>query len=181
MSTELQPFKGKVWLFGDDISTDLLSPGACVFATEQVRRQHVLEAADPRFAREVQPGDVIVAGRNFGCGSSRESAPENLKLVGLGGVVAESFARIFFRNAVAIGLPVVACPGVVAAFAPGEEIELALDEATVRNLRTGQVLQAERLAPDMLQVLARGGILPLLRELAADANAGPIPDPRPGR
>ncbi len=161
-----RPIAGRVWRFGDDVSTDLLSPGAYVYASPEVRRQHVLEAADPRFATGVQPGDVVVAGRNFGCGSSRESAPENLRLVGIACVVAESFARIFARNAVAIGLPAVACPGVSAAFQPGDRLELELEAATVRNARTGQVLAAERLAPEMLQVLARGGIVPLLRDLA---------------
>lgn len=160
------PLRGRVWLFGDDVSTDLLSPGAYVFASPEVRRQHVLEAADPRFAAEVRPGDIIVAGRNFGCGSSRESAAENLKLVGVAAVVAESFARIFHRNAIAIGLPAVACPGVSAAFQPGDELVLDLASATVAHPRSGHVLAAERLAPEMLEVLARGGILPLLREIA---------------
>lgn len=166
-SPVMAPIKGRVWLFGDDISTDVLSPAAYLYASPEVRRQHVLEAVDPRFPLEVKPGDVIVAGRNFGCGSSRESAPENLRLVGIGCVVAESFARIFARNAVAIGLPAVACPGVSKVFQPGDELELDLEAATVRNCRTGEVLAAERLAPEMIQVLARGGILPLLRELSA--------------
>lgn len=170
-----EPIRGRVWRFGDDVSTDLLSPGPYLFASADVRRQHVLEAADPRFAAEVRPGDVIVAGRNFGCGSSRESAPENLLLVGLGCVVAESFARIFARNAVAVGLPAVACPGVSIAFEAGDELELDLEAASVRNLRTGAVLDAERLAPEMLQVLAKGGILPLLRELATRSEEVHVP------
>ena len=154
---------GRVWRFGDDVSTDLLSPGEYAIAPVEVRRVHCLEALNPRFPSEVQPGDVVVAGRNFGCGSSRETAPENLQALGVACVVADSFARIFLRNAVAIGLPVLACKGVAAAFAEGDELEADLAAGVVRNAGTGAVLQGEPLPPEMREILAAGGILAALR------------------
>ncbi|MDR7434093.1 MAG: 3-isopropylmalate dehydratase [Armatimonadota bacterium] len=155
--------QGRVWKFGDDISTDLLAPGAYAVAPLEERKRHVLESVNPRFPEEVRPGDIVVAGRNFGCGSSRETAPEGLKALGVGCVVAESFSRLFFRNAIAIGLPVLPCPGVVEAFEEGDPAEVEIAGALVRNLRTGQALWGRKLPPAMLEVLAAGGILPLLK------------------
>ena len=154
---------GKVWCFGDDISTDLLSPGEYALAPPEEQKLHTLESVDPRFAQEVQPGDVVVAGRNFGCGSSRESAPENLRALGVACVVADSFARIFLRNAVAISLPVLACAGARAAFAEGDEIEIDLATGRVRSRATGRVLQGEPLPAEMREILSSGGILAALR------------------
>ncbi len=158
--------RGRVWRFGDDVSTDVLSPGEYAIAPVEVRKAHTLEALDPRFPAEVGTGDVVVAGRNFGCGSSRESAPENLKELGVGCVVAESFARIFLRNAVAIGLPVLACPGAPDAFAAGDELEADLASGVVRNATTRAVLQGEPLPPEMRAILAGGGVLAALRSFA---------------
>jgi 3-isopropylmalate/(R)-2-methylmalate dehydratase small subunit len=155
--------RGRVWKFGDDISTDLLAPGAYAVAPLEERKRHVLESVNPRFPEEVRPGDIVVAGRNFGCGSSRETAPEGLKALGVGCVVAESFSRLFFRNAIAIGLPVLPCPGIVEAFEEGDLAEVEISSATVRNLRTGQAIQGRSLPREMLEVLAAGGILPLLK------------------
>jgi 3-isopropylmalate/(R)-2-methylmalate dehydratase large subunit len=154
---------GRVWRFGHDISTDLLSPGAYAVDPVEVRRQHVLESVNPRFAAEARPGDIVLAGRNFGCGSSRETAPENLKSLGISCVVADSFARIFLRNAVAIGLPVLVCPGAHSAFADGDRIEIDLSTGQVRNVRTGQAVQGEPLPSGMRDILAAGGILERLR------------------
>ena len=157
---------GKAWCFGDDISTDLLSPGEYALAPAEEQKLHTLESVDARFAHEVQPGDVVVAGRNFGCGSSRESAPENLKALGVACVVADSFARIFLRNAVAISLPVLACAGARAAFAEGDEIEIDLATGLVQNRATGRALQGEPLPAEMLEILSGGGILAALRAFA---------------
>lgn len=157
---------GRVWRFGDDISTDLLSPGEYALAPPEEQKLHTLESVDPRFAQDVRPGDVVVAGRNFGCGSSRESAPENLRALGVGCVVADSFARIFLRNAVAISLPVLTCAGAHAAFAGGEEIEVDLATGLVRSRATGRVLQGEPLPAEMREILAGGGILAALRAFA---------------
>jgi 3-isopropylmalate/(R)-2-methylmalate dehydratase small subunit len=157
---------GKVWCFGDDISTDLLSPGEYALAPPEEQKLHTLESVDPRFVREVQPGDVVVAGRNFGCGSSRESAPENLKALGVACVVADSFARIFLRNAVAISLPVLACAGARDALAEGDEIEIDLATGLVRSRATGGILQGEPLPTEMLEILSAGGILAALEAFA---------------
>lgn len=163
--------RGRVWLFGDDISTDLLAPGAYALETLEVRRMHTLESVDPRFAREVEPGDVVVAGRNFGCGSSRETAPEGLLALGVGCVVAASFARLFLRNAVAIGLPVLTCPGAPEAFEPWDVAEVDLAAGTVRNLTTGAEVRGQPLPAEMRRILAAGGILALLRD-GTDGEAG---------
>jgi 3-isopropylmalate/(R)-2-methylmalate dehydratase small subunit len=153
---------GSVWRFGDDVSTDLLSPGEYALAPVEARKAHCLESLNPRFPVEVALGDVVVAGRNFGCGSSRETAPESLQALGVACVVAESFARLFLRNAVAIGLPVLACPGVAAAFTDGDRAEVDLAAGEVRNVGTGAVLRGEPLPPEMREILAAGGILAAL-------------------
>jgi 3-isopropylmalate dehydratase small subunit len=109
---EMEVIRGRVWKVGDQVNTDLITPGQYLTAPLEEVKKHVLEAINPRFAQEARGGDILVAGKNFGCGSSRESAPSALKAQGISAVVAESFARIFFRNAVAIGLAVVPCPGI---------------------------------------------------------------------
>ncbi len=152
---------GRVWKFGDDISTDLLSPGAYAIDPVEIRKLHVLESVDPDFASEVKPGDVVVAGRNFGCGSSRETAPENLAALGVSCVVAESFARIFMRNAVAVGLPVLVCPGVHEAFAGGDPIQVDLASGIV--VAPGGELRGVPLPEEMRRILDAGGILAALR------------------
>ena len=155
--------RGRTWCFGDGISTDLLSPGQYAVDTLEVRKQHTLESVDPHFALEVQSGDVVVAGRDFGCGSSRETAPENLKALGVACVVADSFARLFLRNAVAIGLPVLPCAGVSSAFTAGSPIEVDLATGEVRNTETGAVLRGEPLPESMRRILSAGGMLAVLR------------------
>jgi 3-isopropylmalate/(R)-2-methylmalate dehydratase small subunit len=154
---------GRVWCFPDDVSTDLLAPGEYTLEPLEVRKLHCLESLNPRFPLETKAGDLVVAGRNFGCGSSRETAPEALQALGIACVVAESFARIFLRNAVAIGLPVLACPGVAAAFADGDVAEVDLATGQVRNPGSGTVLRGEPLPPEMREILAAGGILAVLR------------------
>jgi 3-isopropylmalate/(R)-2-methylmalate dehydratase small subunit len=155
--------RGRAWVFGDDVSTDLLAPGAYAVAPLAERKLHTLESVDPRFAREVRPGDILVAGRNLGCGSSRETAPEALKALGVAAVVAESFARLFLRNAVAIGLPVLACPGVRQVVTPGDELTVDLATGRVENVRTGEAVHGEALPAEMRDILAAGGIVALLR------------------
>ena len=162
MSTQ-SAIKGKTWCFGDGISTDLLSPGQYAVDSLQVRKMHTLESIDPRFATDVQAGDVVVAGRDFGCGSSRETAPENLKELGVACVVADSFARLFLRNAVAIGLPVLPCAGASSAFSPGSEIEVALATGEVRNITAGVVLHGDPLPESMRRILRAGGMLAILK------------------
>jgi 3-isopropylmalate/(R)-2-methylmalate dehydratase small subunit len=159
--------RGKVWKFGNNIDTDAITPGKYMNAPETELMKHVLEIINPRFPQEVKPGDMIVAGSNFGCGSSRESAPAALKTLGIGSIVAESFARIFFRNAIAIGLPTFICPGVSALFADGDELELDLTSARIANLTRGKILYGQLLPEQMLEVLSKGGIVPLLKEIGS--------------
>lgn len=154
---------GRVWKLDHDVSTDVLSPGAYAIAPVEIRKQHVLESVNPVFASEVGSGDVIVAGRNFGCGSSRETAAENLKALGVACVVAESLSRLFMRNAVAVGLPVLICPGVHAAFSDGDIIEIDLTKGQVNSVGGDSPLQGESLPEEMREILDAGGILAVLR------------------
>jgi 3-isopropylmalate/(R)-2-methylmalate dehydratase small subunit len=159
--------RGKVWKFGNHVDTDAMTPGKYMSAPQAELMKHVLEVINPRFPREVKPGDMIVAGTNFGCGSSRESGPAALKTLGIGAVIAESFARIFFRNAIAIGLPAITCPEVSALFADGDELELDLVSGKITNLTRGKTVYAQPLPEQMLEVLSQGGILPLLKQMAS--------------
>ncbi|MFC2038843.1 3-isopropylmalate dehydratase [Chloroflexota bacterium] len=159
--------KGKVWKFGNDINTDVISPGRYMNLPMIEIKKHALEVVNPEFPLNVKEGDIIVGGSNFGCGSSREEAPGVLKACGITAVVAESFARIFFRNAIAVGLPIVACPGISGAFDEGNELELDLDAARVTNVNTGAALASEPLPDEMKEVLSRGGILPMLKEIGS--------------
>ncbi len=161
----MEMIKGRVWKFGDNINTDVIIPGEFLASPIDVAKKHVLEAVNPRFAKEVGGGDILVAGKNFGCGSSRESAPQALKSLGLGAVVAESFARIFFRNAIAIGLPVLSCANVWKSFNDGDEIELDVEKAEVINPRSGLTLQGTSLPQPMIEVLNKGGIKAVLKEM----------------
>lgn len=155
--------RGRVWKLDHDISTDVLCPGAYALNPVEVRKLHVLESVNPAFASKVKPGDVIVAGRNFGCGSSRETAPENLKALGVACVAAESLSRLFMRNAVAVGLPVLICVGVHEAFVDGDTIEIDLATGRVLNQGTGSELQGDSLPEEMRKILTAGGIIAVLR------------------
>jgi 3-isopropylmalate/(R)-2-methylmalate dehydratase small subunit len=155
--------KGKVWKFGDHISTDYMSPGFNANLPWEQAKKNILHI-HKTFTEAAQPGDVIVAGKNFGCGSSREAAPGNLKRLGIGCVVAESFGRIFFRNSIAIAFPVMICPGISAAFEEGDELELDFDRAVVKNLTRGTELSGSPLSPDLINIVQQGGILAVLQQ-----------------
>lgn len=159
--------RGKVWSFGDNVDTDVMAPWNSLDQPWEERRTVVLHTR-PEFAKQVQEGDIIVAGRNWGCGSSREQAPENLQKLGVAAVVAESFGRIYFRNCIAIAFPNVVCPGVASAFEDGDELEVDLATAEVRNLTQGKTLHGLRFAPDMLNIIEKGGLMNVLRERLAD-------------
>jgi 3-isopropylmalate/(R)-2-methylmalate dehydratase small subunit len=155
--------RGRVWKFGDNVNTDVMAPGFAFNAPWEELKRLILHI-HPAFTREARPGDVIVAGKNWGCGSSREQAPANLKKLGLGCVVAESFGRIYFRNSIAVAFPSIVCPGAPEAFGEGDELELELESARVRNISLGKELRGEVLSEDMLAIMAKGGIIPALRE-----------------
>lgn len=162
--------RGRVWKFGDNVDTDVMAPWNSLSLPWEERRKTVLQVR-PEFAERVQPGDLIVAGRNWGCGSSREQAPENLKLLQVAAVVAESFGRIYFRNCIAIAFPNLACPGIHAASDDGDEIEVDIRAGVVRNLTRGATLHARPYTDDMLAILERGGLLAVLKARVAARRA----------
>ncbi len=154
--------RGRVWKYGDNVNTDVIFPGKYTYTiTDPVEMaRHALEDLDPRFAREVRPGDIIVAGRNWGCGSSREQAVIALKAAGVRAIVARSFARIYFRNAVNNGLLPIVCPAAVEAIEPGEEMEIDL-EACVIRCRAG-IFPFPPLSSTIRSILEAGGLIPML-------------------
>jgi 3-isopropylmalate/(R)-2-methylmalate dehydratase small subunit len=157
--------KGTVWKYGDNVDTDGIIPARYLnVSTIEELAQHCLEDLDGTFVGAVQVGDVIVAGENFGCGSSREHAPLAIKGAGVSCVVARSFARIFYRNAINVGLPILECPEAVEATGPGQQLAVDLKEGRVRNLTTGQVFQAEPYPPFMMEIISAGGLVPYTRQ-----------------
>ncbi|MBU2054990.1 MAG: 3-isopropylmalate dehydratase small subunit [Proteobacteria bacterium] len=156
--------KGTAFVYGANIDTDQIYPGRYLDLTDPDRvAQHVMEGADPDFVREVRPGDMIVAGANFGCGSSREHAAVTLKASGIAVVLAESFARIFYRNAINLGLPLLVCPGIAKGVKRGDLLRVEMDTGRVINRTTGAALMAEPLSPYVLAILENGGIIPMIR------------------
>ena len=171
---EMLLFQGKVWKFGDNISTDLMMPGLVYsrMASDQDIAKYCMSGNRPGWVEQVRPGDIIVARRNFGCGSSRP-APRMLKNLGISVVVAESMSRLFFRNAVNVGFPVLICPGVYEAFEEGELAQVNAETGEVNNLTRETVLRGEALFPGTppYQILKAGGLEPLLREAVAKLKA----------
>lgn len=153
----------KVWRYGDDINTDMLFPGKYTYtcSTPDEIRPHLLEDLDPAFATNVAKGDVIVAGKNFGCGSSREQPVVGLAAVGITAVVAASFARIFYRAAINQGLLLIECPAAVAAYTEGDPIELDVAAGTLQVAE--QTFSFPRLPPEILAIRDAGGLLPYTR------------------
>jgi len=158
------PICGRAWVFGDDISTDLINPGPYLVSPVEEAAMHTFEAIDPGYSEKVKPGDVIVAGKNFGCGSSRETAVLVLKHLGIACVVAESFARIFFRNAIALGLSAMVCKDVSRKVLPLDEVEILTDSGEVVVKRTGEVLHGVPLDEKMRTLIEAGGVDGLLRK-----------------
>lgn len=155
--------KSRVWKFDHNVDTDVMAPWNSIGLPWEERRSVILHNR-PGFTDQVKPGDIIVAGSNWGCGSSRENAPANLKELGLGAVVAESFGRIYFRNSVAIAFPNIVCPGVHEAFEEGDEMELDLKTSRVRNLTRATELQGHSYTADMLRIVEKGGLMNVLKE-----------------
>jgi 3-isopropylmalate/(R)-2-methylmalate dehydratase small subunit len=158
--------KGKAWKFGNNIDTDQIYPGIYVELTEMedIKKHALSGSAEPKFADEVQPGDIVVAGTNFGCGSSREHAAMTLKGAGVGAVLAESFGRIFFRNAINLGLPVIVCPGISKCSQKGDEIRIDIETGEVTDVTRGKVLKTTPFSPYVLNILESGGIKNMIRK-----------------
>ncbi|MGM9536944.1 MAG: 3-isopropylmalate dehydratase small subunit [Candidatus Onthomonas sp.] len=156
---------GQIFKFHTDVDTDqIIASQYLLYPTVEEMKSHTFESLDPSFAQRVKPGDYVVAAENFGCGSSREQAPAVLKALGVQAVIAKSFARIFFRNAINIGLPVIVCRDLYDHVADGEEMELSLTEGVARV--HGEEFPCTRLNPYMQQILNQGGLLASLNEEA---------------
>jgi len=153
-------FSGRVHKFGADIDTDAIIPARYLntFDPEELAK-HCMEDADAEFPNKVKPGDIIVADKNFGCGSSREHAPIAIKGAGVSCVIARSFARIFYRNSINIGLPILECDAAIDAINDGDEVEVDLDKGQIRNLRTGEVFAAMPFPEFMQEIINKGGLI----------------------
>jgi len=150
--------------FGDNVDTDVILPGKYLVLIDPMElAKHAMEGLDSAFPEKAAKGVIVVGGKNFGCGSSREQAPLALKHAGVKCVLAESFARIFFRNAINIGLPVIEYKGISAAVNEGDEVSVDFEAGTIQNLTQGKSFQAAKLPPFILEILADGGLIENLR------------------
>ena len=157
---------GRAWVFGDNVDTDVLAPGQYMkLGIEEIAR-HCLESVDPAFAAGVKAGDVVVGRRNFGTGSSREQAPQALKQLGVAALVAESFAGLFYRNAINLGLPAVVCADTQRIRA-GDRVRVDPEAGRIENLSTGDVLACEPIPAHLMQLLRDGGLVPHLEQRLA--------------
>lgn len=155
-------FTGRVWKFGDDINTDLIFPAGAFEVPVEERKNLVFSANRPGWAEQVEPGDIIVGGKNFGLGSGRP-ASESLKQLGISVVIAESINSLFFRNSVNFALPAMQCPGSHEAFEEGDTAEIDLGSGIVKNLRTGKVIQGDKFPKMLINLIEAGGLLVSLR------------------
>ncbi|MGI2336620.1 MAG: 3-isopropylmalate dehydratase small subunit [Dehalogenimonas sp.] len=156
--------KGKAFKFGDNISTDLIAPGRLVHLRSNLPElaKHVLEDADPTFATQVKTGDFVVGGSNFGLGSSREHAPVIIKMAGVSAVLAKSVARIFFRNAINVGLPVLVCD--TDKIKQGDDLEVDLASGIISNKTNGETITSGKIPDAMLAILNEGGLKPYIKK-----------------
>jgi 3-isopropylmalate/(R)-2-methylmalate dehydratase small subunit len=157
--------KGNAHLFGDNIDTDVIIPARYLNTFDQTElARHCMEDIDKDFSNKVQAGDIIVAGKNFGCGSSREHAPIAIKGSGVGCVIAESFARIFYRNAINVGLPILECPEMIGEVAPGDSIEVDTNQGVIINHTTGKRYQTQAFPPFIQSIIDAGGEIEYLKQ-----------------
>lgn len=166
--------KGRVYKFGDGINTDDIYPGRYLYITtdREEMAKHCFELAYPDFLKNVKPGDIIVAGKNFGCGSSREQAAACLKYFGISAVIAESFARIFYRNAINLGLPILIAPGITGKINHNDALEINLKEGIIKNMDTDDTIKVLPLPSFILEILNEGGLIPYLKKKLLLKNKG---------
>ena len=156
----MQAAKGTAFKFGDDVNTDVILPGKYLNLQDpQQLAQHCMESEDPEFVHKAKPGDIMVAGKNFGCGSSREHAPISIKALGISCVIASTFARIFYRNAINIGLPIVECDEAARSINQGDEVSVDFDTGLITDHTTGQQWQADPFPPFLQKLIAAGGLV----------------------
>jgi 3-isopropylmalate/(R)-2-methylmalate dehydratase small subunit len=162
---------GAVWKYGDNIDTDVIIPARYLnVSNPEELAVHCLEDLDPGFAGKVQPGDMIVAGENFGCGSSREHAPLAIKGAGVSCVLARSFARIFYRNAINVGLPILESAAAVQGVENGHRLEIDLETGFIHDLTSGETYAAEPYPPFMMGIIQAGGLVPYTRQLIEEGQ-----------
>jgi 3-isopropylmalate/(R)-2-methylmalate dehydratase small subunit len=158
-------FAGAVWKYGDNVDTDAIIPARYLnVSTAEELARHCMEDIDAEFVGAVQAGDIIVAGENFGCGSSREHAPLAIKGAGVSCVVADSFARIFYRNAINVGLPILECPEAVAETEKGDRLTVDLGAGAITNERTGRTFETPPFPEFIMEIIHAGGLVPYTRE-----------------
>jgi 3-isopropylmalate/(R)-2-methylmalate dehydratase small subunit len=153
-------FKGRAWKFGDNISTDVITPIAVIFKPMEEMAKYCLEIANPEFPKKVQKGDIIVAGQNFACSSGRAVAPKAIKAAGISVVIAESFSRTFYRNAHEVGLPILMAPGISKQVNEGDIIEANVETGNITNVTQHTEFHAEPSPPFLLDMLKAGGLIP---------------------
>ena len=159
--------QGKCWTFGDHVDTDQIIPARYLNTTDPAElAAHCMEDADADFSKKVKPGDIIVAGENFGCGSSREHAPLCLKAAGVSCIIAKSFARIFFRNAINIGLPIMECPEASAAIKEGDRVEVDLAGGRIKHLGTGKTFTTAPFPKELREIIEAGGLMNFAKKKA---------------
>ncbi|MDR3591614.1 MAG: 3-isopropylmalate dehydratase small subunit [Negativicutes bacterium] len=154
---------GKVHKYGDNINTDIISPPQYMELSIAEAAKYAMNAIDPEFPRKVQPGDILVAGANFGSGSSRETSPLTLKYLGIGAIVAKFFARIFYRNAINLGIPAIECPE-ADKIEDGDRIEIDLEQGLIVNVTKNQRYVCSKIPPHILSLIADGGLVPYLKK-----------------
>lgn len=151
--------QGKTYKYGDNVDTDVIIPARYLNTPDAGElAKHCMEDIDASFATTVKPGEIMVAGKNFGCGSSREHAPLAIKTCGVACVIAATFARIFYRNALNIGLPILECPEAAEAIAAGDEVSVDFDTGAIVDVTTGRTFQGEPFPPFMQELIAAGGL-----------------------
>lgn len=156
--------QGKTHKFGDHIDTDIIIPARYLTTADpEALAKYCMEAVDPEFHTKVEPGDILVAGENFGCGSSREHAPIAIRGTGIGCILAKSFARIFYRNCLNIGLPILECPEAIDEIEAGDLMSVDLEDGVVENLTQGKIYQAQAFSPEIQAMIQAGGLLPMIK------------------
>ncbi|MDO4325685.1 MAG: 3-isopropylmalate dehydratase small subunit [bacterium] len=151
---------GRVFKYGDNVDTDVIIPARYLNATDGMElAKHCMEDIDKEFVNKVHKGDIIVANKNFGCGSSREHAPLAIKCAGVSCVIAETFARIFYRNAINIGMPIIECPEAAKNIEDGDEVEIDFDSGLITNKTKGQSYQGQAFPPFMQKIIEAGGLI----------------------
>ena len=157
--------KGRVFKYGDNVDTDVIIPARYLNSSDPAElATHCMEDIDKDFVKKVKPGDIMVAGKNFGCGSSREHAPIAIKASGISCVIAPTFARIFYRNAINIGLAILECPEAAAEIQAGDEVSVDFDTGLIKDETTGKTFQAQPFPPFIQNIIRKGGLLNSLQE-----------------